>query len=826
MSVHRTRLAVVLLLLAAFAQIATTIRGTSMTIDEGLHITSGYTILRTGDYRLVEEHPPLVKIWLALPLLAVPDLPDVTQQTAWQTTLDQPVTESLPLLQMTQELLYPYRPFDRLLVPARMMAALLGVLLLAVIARWARAVWSGRAMVWVVALASFDPNLIAHSSVATTDIGSAALILLALLAMVRLFKSRRPGWAIVSGILMGMALTAKLTSVLLAPAFIFIGIRALYRTPASHAARRRARLNTVMLGVLALIAGGITFWAVYGFQIGRIPGISFPVPAAAHAIPVLRLLSHSQEGHQSYLLGMHGTQGWWFYFPVAAVLKTPLPALVAAAGAVVFIAGLRWRKKPGMHAREHTGPLLIFTLTYIAASLISSLNIGYRHLLPILPALYILAGAIASSWPRGILPRWALLLLTGSLLAWQAVGTLRILPFPLGFHNEIAGGPANGWRYLADSNTDWGQGYRRLAEFQDAEGIPAVRLSAFIFYDPGIYGVRYEALPPLGGDTAPILPSRFAPAPGHYAISMTPLDGVPTSDPEMYDWFRWREPDATIGYALRYYHVTAEEVVTSWVAQCTQPLPPLDSGAIEEGLGQQPARTLLFDCTQSWIYPAGDQGSGIYAIHGMLLGDTLRARLHLDVPAIEDPFIRWHLTASRISYRQRAYRDNPAFALYRSGQTAAPPYTEIWTAAAGSQISALYAADLKTAPVDLNGPLRFLGATTYPNSGSSEITTWWEVIEPSDGRPMSLMAHLLDADGAVLSVADGLGVNPVTCESGDIIVQRHRFAGEGEGLLPGAVLRTGAYWLDTGERWLVSPASNTGGDGSDAIFVPISAQED
>jgi hypothetical protein len=107
-------------------------RATSMTIDEGLHITSGYTMLRTGDYRLVEEHPPLVKIWIALPFLGVSDLPDPTSFAPWAEAAT-PTTESLPLLRLTQQWFYPYQPIDRLVIPARAMSALLNILLGAIV---------------------------------------------------------------------------------------------------------------------------------------------------------------------------------------------------------------------------------------------------------------------------------------------------------------------------------------------------------------------------------------------------------------------------------------------------------------------------------------------------------------------------------------------------------------------------------------------------------------------------------------------------------------------------------------------------------------------
>ncbi|RLC73330.1 MAG: hypothetical protein DRI81_15205, partial [Chloroflexi bacterium] len=125
-------LLILALLCVILAQAVGSAARTSLTIDEGLHITSGYTILRAGGFRLVEEHPPLVKVWAAIPLLAVPDLPDPRALPPWEKAAH-PTTESLPLLQMTQQWLYPYQPIDRLVFPARAMVALLAVLLGAVV---------------------------------------------------------------------------------------------------------------------------------------------------------------------------------------------------------------------------------------------------------------------------------------------------------------------------------------------------------------------------------------------------------------------------------------------------------------------------------------------------------------------------------------------------------------------------------------------------------------------------------------------------------------------------------------------------------------------
>jgi hypothetical protein len=101
----------------------------------------------------------------------------------------------------------------------------------------------------------------------------------------------------------------------------------------------------------------------------------------------------------------------------------------------------------------------------------------------------------------------------------------------------------------------------------------------------------------------------------------------------------------------------------------------------------------------------------------------------------------------------------------------------------------------------------------YPGKDELELETWWQVTQTPITRPLSIMAHLLTEQGQSLGVADGLGISPLTLATGDIVVQRHRFAKPPEGNL---WLRTGAYWLDTTARWAV-----TDSPGSDALFVPL-----
>ncbi len=772
-------LLVILWALALFAA-----RSTSMVIDEGMHLASGYSILRTGDYRLVEEHPPLAKLWASLPLLFVPDLPDPRQLPAWEATL-RDLTESVPLLTVAQQTITSYQPVDRLIFPARAMTALLGLLLGATVYRWTADLEERGAGVLSLFLLALDPNILAHASVAGTDLGAATMAALALFLFARWLRQPTVARWLAAGLALGLALGTKTSAVLLVPTAFLLGLLA------------RPRRWSAIVGLFGL--AGLTLWALYGFEFGPIPGTDILAPAPSHAIPFLRLRRHIADGHPAFLLGENRTHGWWYYFPVAFVLKTPLPTQLLLMIALILAVPTLFRH-PMDTSRlvGRWGPVVVFPLLYGVTTLASPLNIGYRHLLPVLPFLFILAGRGVRNTEYGV---HAYPVLRIPLLAWLLIGTLRVAPHYLAYFNELAGGPDNGWRYLADSNTDWGQGYRDLARFQQERGLERVYLSAFLpTYDPALYGVRYEPLTPMWGNTPAIFPSRFNPPPGDYVISTTTLDGIPLVDPEMYDWFRKREPDARIAHVLFYYRVPPQEPAPEWVAQCAAPLAPLPPEAVAEGFGRNDLRRVEFDCTQAWLYPGGGTSAGWY----VLRRDT----------SMETPFIRAHLTPARLSYEQKRRGALPPFRIYE------------WPA--GTPVSdpaALALPEGVTVPVSLDGPLVFLGARARPETDGLTVETWWQVTEGPITRSLSIMGHLLNGAGEMIGQNDGLGVSPVVWQPGDIIVQRHRFP-----LPPGSEerwLRTGAYWLDTMEWWLVPPrgALGSGGraDGPVLHLLPSSA---
>jgi hypothetical protein len=326
----------------------------------------------------------------------------------------------------------------------------------------------------------------------------------------------------------------------------------------------------VLLLGIAIVAV-VVLWASYGFASplspdpavesafdwGRVSGQGGAIDTAmsvlrrAHALPeayafgFLRFFRHS-EARPTFLLGRLSDSNFWYYFPVTFALKTPL-ALIALL--VLSMATLRHHAETARTELFLWLPVLIYFL--LACTL--GLNIGHRHLLPIYPFLFVIAGRCATlaavRFP-GILSSASVVILA----AWYGVSVARVHPHYLAYFNELAGGPDGGYRYLVDSNLDWGQDLKGLKPWMDANGVRHIKLSYFGTADPEYYRISCELLP---GQMLP--PPRDVVRdikPGDVvAVSATNLQGVylrPEDRPLM-ERLRAERPVATIGHSIRIY---------------------------------------------------------------------------------------------------------------------------------------------------------------------------------------------------------------------------------------------------------------------------------
>jgi len=175
---HASRLLPTLLLLVFFALGMAQVRRASITFDEGPHLAIGYATLRTGDFRLqpVHIHPPLANVLAAAPLLLQNDLPDPRAVDGW---------EIASLSAITDAIVWQYPHPARLAVAGRTPMLLLGVLLGALVYRWARDLAGHKAGLLALTLYALDPNLIAHSALITTDAAAVFFIVATLYALKR-----------------------------------------------------------------------------------------------------------------------------------------------------------------------------------------------------------------------------------------------------------------------------------------------------------------------------------------------------------------------------------------------------------------------------------------------------------------------------------------------------------------------------------------------------------------------------------------------------------------------------------------------------------------
>ena len=212
--------------------------------------------------------------------------------------------------------------------------------------------------------------------------------------------------------------------------------------------------------------------------------------------------------------------------------------------------------------------LFLPVLFLMAVAFFSRQNIGLRHILLVYPLLFIFSGAVVKalerkdkSKPEYGLGKIIFIIIFIIVLGWYAYENFSIWPDYLAYFNQIAGGPDNGYKYLADSNLDWGQDLKRLKAYLDRQGIGRVKLAYFGTAHPENYGLYYKLLPCSYRSYI----SRFnwsnyvscedIPAKGIIAISVTELLGVYADNHNRYLYLRKLKPKKIIGHSIYVYEV-------------------------------------------------------------------------------------------------------------------------------------------------------------------------------------------------------------------------------------------------------------------------------
>ena len=344
----------------------------SAAFDEQYHLAAGYAYLKTGDFRLANSHPPLIAFAAVLPLFDRDYIVLPLDHPSWE--------QSNRFLFGDQFLWQVNLNPQELLETARLPIMLLGGILVAAIFAWTRQVF-GRWAGWVAfALALLDPNLIANSRLVTSDLGLTCMFFLTMWFLWSWL--RRPHWltGLLVGFLAGLTATAKYTGLMLVPVILLCAL--LYPVVDRRNLGRRllSLIGIAVIGVLAI-------WMVYRFDWGHTEWLPFAVPAAYYwqslADTFIKLPVVSSD-KLNFLLGQVSLEGSWTYFPVALGVKTPLPTLILlSVGFVSLVRSGRIRR---------LACIWLPPLSFLLLGMTGMVTIGYRHILPAVPFLIMLAG--------------------------------------------------------------------------------------------------------------------------------------------------------------------------------------------------------------------------------------------------------------------------------------------------------------------------------------------------------------------------------------------------------------------------------------------------
>jgi 4-amino-4-deoxy-L-arabinose transferase-like glycosyltransferase len=554
---------IVLALLAVMAaNLLAVMKRKSITSDEVVHIPAGYYHLVAGNYTLNNEHPPLVKMWAALPLLFLqpnePPLAEPGNENSFARThaLDGDFWTTNA------------REFETISFWTRLPMIVLTLVLGWLIFIFTKELSNPRAGVLAVALYSLEPTVLAHGRIVHTDLPAALAYLLFALALYRYHRLRSFRSALILGVITGVALVTKFSLVIVGPIFAVAMGAWILRAPSGGLTRGKMVQHALVGGLAALMIINLA----YRFQrqpiipadlawiaartpeyaqaiITGIRGLSFLFPTY-YLFGIYNVALHNHFGHAAFLLGRYSDLGWWYYFPVAFALKTTVAFLGLA------IASLLWALWRLLVRRDGR---LLFLLAPIAAylviSLTSSINIGIRHFLPVYPFLFVLGALLLDRLYHALKWRYLAGGLIAALFTAMGLEAVRAYPDYGSYFNQLRGDQPR-WRLLSDSNVEWGDDVKEVAAYLRTRGetrVSGATSAGWLTFR--FFGVDYvDILPPRPKEIRTnyvVLGASFlngSTVPG--SVELTGMERV-----NYFAAYRDREPEAVFGNSIYLYRV-------------------------------------------------------------------------------------------------------------------------------------------------------------------------------------------------------------------------------------------------------------------------------
>jgi len=587
-----------ILLTITFILSVFSIKDMSLTMDELAHLPAGYSYLTQKDYRMNPEHPPLVKDLSAVPLLFM-HLNFPKDHPSWTEKGKDQVNEQWWF--GNHFLFHSGNNADKVIFFARLPMILLLLLLGWLIFHWAKKLGGNFAGLLSLFIFSFSPTFIAHGRLVTTDVGAALGTIIATYFYLNFLKSPKKSNILLAGISLGIALLLKFSCVILIPFFILITLIYSF-IPKEKFSFKFAFKNLLKYSLLFILVSAIAalvIWPVYEYHLINYPiekqikdseiilhsnphqnlskldieMIKNPLtrPFSYYALGVLMVTQREEGGNTTYFLGQVSGKSWRYYFPVVYLLKIPLAFHILSLIALIYILfilinsitskkllSLIWSFIKN-HFSEFS--MVLFIASYWYISITGNLNIGIRHILPTIPFIYILVSLsikhLIDNKNLNEKVKKLFLILFPFILIFYALPAFITFPNYISYFNVLAGGPKQGYKYVVDSNYDWGQDLKRLNKWVNENKVSKIYVDYFGGADVKYY-LKDKYQPWDGG----LKTQKDFPKGNYLAVSATFLQGgrgKPAKDYHSptgyYDWLNNYKPIARAGNSIFIYFI-------------------------------------------------------------------------------------------------------------------------------------------------------------------------------------------------------------------------------------------------------------------------------
>lgn len=443
----RYKIIILILILAYAGQGLGSLTQESITTDEEVNISAGYSYWKTREIKLNVQSAPLIKLLGSAFILPL-ELTDFTKEKNYY-RMDQRDFSRLFIYENNIDA-------DKIAFYARLPFIVIGIFFGFYVYLFARKIFGIKSGLFALFLYSFSPSLIAQSNLVTSDISFIFFAFVLIYYLWCYFQKQNIKYALISGIVLGLALVSKFTALYLVPlVLIFFIINAFVKIRGGNFNLKKNIFGIIIIYFIAFIIIWI-FYLPFGGKIEVDEKDIFSyIPLPHQYVEGAKIMSgYTESGRKDlYFMGEIRDIGWWYYYIVMFLIKVQIAFLIILL--LSFWTLKNWAQKDIMvKIMILLTPLSLF----LYFSFFNKNNVGFRHALIILPFLFLFAAPLVK------LKNKKVIFLVFIFSFWHMTESLWIFPDYLMYFNQIAGGPNNAWKWSVIGD-DWGQDFLPLKKY-------------------------------------------------------------------------------------------------------------------------------------------------------------------------------------------------------------------------------------------------------------------------------------------------------------------------------------------------------------------------